>query len=76
MAGFGDVSGKTNYFLINDFSGNVNWPSNVDMLDYVDYNVTVTFSSLDRDGDGWLNDDEDACGTDADDPISTHRHRC
>ena len=24
MAGFGDVSGKTNYFPINDFSGNVN----------------------------------------------------
>ena len=26
--------------------------------------------SLDGDGDGWLNDDEDACGTDADDPAS------
>ena len=70
MAGFGDVSGATNYFLINDFSGNVLWPSNVDMLDEVPYWVNLSFMSLDRDGDGWLNDDEDACGTDADDPAS------
>ena len=70
MAGFGDVSGATNYFLVNDFSGNVLWPSNVDMLDEVPYWVNLSFMSLDRDGDGWLNDDEDACGTDADDPAS------
>ena len=69
-AGFGDVSGKTNYFLVNDFSGNVAWPSNVDMLDEVPYWIDVTFESMDRDGDGWLNVDEDACGTDADDPAS------
>ena len=67
---FGDVSGKTNYLLVNDFSGNVAWPSNVDMLDEVPYYIDITFSSLDRDGDGWLNVDEDACGTDADDPAS------
>ena len=67
---FGDMSGKMNYILVNDFSGNVAWPANVDMLEEVPYWIDVTFSSLDRDGDGWLNDDEDACGTDPDDPAS------
>ena len=67
---FGDMSDKMNYLWVNDFSGNVAWPSNVDMLEEVPYWIDITFSSLDRDGDGWFNDDEDACGTDADDPAS------
>ena len=67
---FGDMSGKMNYILVNDYSGNVAWPANADMLEEVPYWIDITFSSLDRDGDGWLNDDEDACGTDPDDPAS------
>ncbi|MFL2953767.1 MAG: hypothetical protein ACJZ4X_06965 [Candidatus Thalassarchaeaceae archaeon] len=66
-AGFGDMSGTMNYILVNDFSGNVNWPSNADMLTEIPYSIDVTFSSLDRDGDGWFNDDETACNTDPDD---------
>ena len=69
-AGFGDMSGMMNYILVNDFSGNVNWPANADMLTEIPYWIDVTFSSLDRDGDGWFNDDETACNTDPDDPAS------
>ena len=70
QAGLGDVSGHTNYFQVNDFSGNVAWPSFVTMLENVTYFIDIEFFSLDRDGDGWINDDEIACGTDPDDPAS------
>ena len=61
---FGDMSGKMNYILVNDFSGNVAWPASVDMLEEVPYWIDVTFSNLDRDGDGWLNEVEAMCGPD------------
>ena len=69
-AGFGDTSDTTNYFAVNDMSGDFGWPPYVTMLDEVPYNVTIEFIDLDRDNDGWYNDVEEACGTDPDDPAS------
>ena len=47
-----------------------NWGGAFTSNDGTDYNVTISFYSLDADGDGWYDSMENLCGTDPNDNMS------
>ena len=59
------TNGSSDYFgdAVN-MIGIRNWAGYATGNDGQDYNVTISFFTLDADGDGWYDDMETACGTD------------